>query len=49
MKNRGNHVAVAAGVLAALVARAGAVDLAITAEPYATGGLFTNPLIPAEP
>ena len=25
-----------------------AVDLAITAEPYFTSGLFTNPLIPTE-
>ncbi len=35
-------------LLALALAPAHAVDLAISADSYATGGLFTNPLIPAE-
>ncbi len=43
------HLLTAAILVTALTAAGGhAADLAITADPYSTAGLFTNPLIPVE-
>jgi len=40
--------ALAAIVLACATGAFAASDLSIAAEPYLTGGLFTNPLLPLE-